>query len=89
MGWQDIPNFDNKTCALNLNKSKKFLGKLIHLKSLKKIIITGSYLEYLNKKEIINENQKLDKINFMLKSKIDLQVFSKKLCFINKKNFFG
>lgn len=35
MGWQDIPNFDNKTCALNLIKSKKFLGKLIHLKSLK------------------------------------------------------
>lgn len=88
LAWQDIPNFDKKTCVLNLKKSKNFLRKLIYLKSLKKIIITGSCLEYLNKKGIVNENQKLDKINFMSKSKIDLQVFSKKLCIKNKKKFY-
>ena len=88
LGWQDIPTFTKKVSEMNLKKSKNFLNNLIHLKSLKKIIITGSCFEYLKKQGSVNEKNKLDRISFLSKAKINLQLFSKKLCFANNKMFY-
>ena len=85
LGWQDIPNFSSRVCKTNLIKSKLFLNEVFKLKSVEKIIITGTCNEYLTKKGRVKENLSLlDNKNFFSRSKIELYNFVKKNC--EKKN---
>ena len=88
LGWQDIPNFSKKACKDNLNKSKKFLNDMVKIQSLKKIIISGSCFEYLNKRGEVKEKDKLDRKNFFSNSKIKLEEFTRKICLNNNKTFY-
>ena len=79
LGWQDIPNFSSKISKINLIKSKSFLNEVFKIKSVKKIIITGSCNEYLKKKGRASEDtSSLNTKNFFSKSKIELYNFVKK-----------
>ena len=46
LSWQDIPDFSFDKSLLNLNQSLKFFNFLSELESCKKIIVSGSCLEY-------------------------------------------
>ena len=79
LGWQDIPNFSSKISKINLIKSKSFLNEVFKIKSVEKIIITGSCNEYLKKKGRVSEDSSsLDGKNFFSKSKVELYNFVKK-----------
>ena len=89
LGWQDIPNFSLKTSRLNLKKSKLFLNNIFKIKSVKKIIITGTCGEYLMKHGKAKEDTSLlDTKNFFSKSKIDLYNFAKKKSEKKNINFY-
>ena len=80
LAWDKIPIFNKKTCTQNLNQSIRFLEKITKIKSIKKVIISGSCNEYHIKKGIKKENSKLDLKNHFSNSKNSLYFFSKKLC---------
>ena len=80
LAWDKIPIFDKKTCIKNLNQSTRFLEKITKIRSIKKIVISGSCGEYGNKNGKKKENSKLDLKNHFSNSKNSLYFFSKKLC---------
>lgn len=80
LAWDKIPIFNKKTCDENLNQSTKFLEKITKIKSIKKVIISGSCAEYSNKNGEKKENNKLDFNNHFPNSKNTLYFFTKKLC---------
>jgi GDP-6-deoxy-D-talose 4-dehydrogenase len=45
LAWKDIPNFSLKKSEENLKLSKNFINEIIKIKSVKKIIVTGSSFE--------------------------------------------
>jgi len=46
LSWQDIPDFSFEKSLLNLNQSLKFLSIVLEIESCKKILVSGSCLEY-------------------------------------------
>ena len=46
LAWEGIPDFSLKNCNENIKKNLFFLDNVSNLPNLKKIIITGSCLEY-------------------------------------------
>tara|TARA_B100001964_G_C14239734_1_gene604342 strand:+ start:861 stop:2987 length:2127 start_codon:yes stop_codon:yes gene_type:complete len=50
LAWEGIPNFSKKTCQINLQKNISFFNQILKLKSIKKIISSGSCAEYGDKK---------------------------------------
>lgn len=48
LAWQDIPDFSLKKSLHNLNQSTKFISFISEIESCKKILISGSCLEYGN-----------------------------------------
>ena len=46
LSWQDIPDFSFKKSLLNLNQSLEFLAFVLEIESCKKILVSGSCLEY-------------------------------------------
>jgi len=46
LSWTDIPDFSFEKSKLNLNQSLEFLSFILEIESCKKIIVSGSCLEY-------------------------------------------
>ncbi len=78
LSWEGIPNFSNLVLTKNLKDQKIFFKKISLLKSLKKIIVTGSCLEYKNRTGKCKENGRLTNLNDLGKTKIELFKFIKK-----------
>ena len=67
LAWQDIPDYSKKKSQINFLKQKFFFQKINKLKSLKKIIVTGSCSEHKNKhhltsKFFVNSKNKIKKL---------------------------
>lgn len=58
LAWQGIPNFDTKNSLTNIYTSINFLNFLIDNTKCKKIIVSGSCLEYGIKRGVCNEKNK-------------------------------
>ena len=52
LAWENIPDYSKKNSELNVYKQINFFKKILKIKSLKKIIITGSCSEYKNKSHL-------------------------------------
>ena len=75
LSWEKIPDFSKKVCEKNEKDNIIFFNKIQKINSLKKIIITGTCLEYKNKKGEKNEKDKVDLKNYFSKSKIKIYNF--------------
>lgn len=78
LAWQDIPDFSKKKSRYNFYQQKKFFKKILKLKSVKKIIVSGSCFEYPNKQGICKENgffYKKNKKNYFVEAKHSLYKF--------------
>jgi nucleoside-diphosphate-sugar epimerase len=81
LAWQDIPNFSKKTSMYNFYQQKIFFKKIIKLKSVKKIIVSGSSFEYRNKNGTCKENEvfyKKIRKNYFVEAKHRLHKFLSK-----------
>jgi len=85
LAWEKIPDFSKKTCDINYKKNIFFLKKILKIKSVKKIIVSGSCFEYLLKKGKKKENNNIDTINNFPKTKNLILNFLKKNCNKNQK----
>ena len=84
--WHGIPVFSKENCLININNSRKLIRVLSELKTVKKIIITGSCLEYKLKLGECFEDSTIDKENYFPKAKNDIYESFKK--FAKEKNFY-
>lgn len=78
LAWTDYPNVSKKMSKKNLNGQKKFFSNLLKVKSLKKIIVTGSCFEYGNLDGQCKENKKITRYSYFSKAKINTYKFIKK-----------
>ena len=84
LAWYGIPNFSNINCKKNLKNAKDFVDFISNLQSLKKIIFSGTCLEYLKKNGICNEKSYMNhKTNF---SKTKNQIRKYALTKLKKRN---
>lgn len=81
--WEGIPNFSEAMCKLNLNNNKIIIDLVSELKC-KKIITTGTCLEYFGLKDKVTEKQIGTKKNIFAKTKIKIKNYQEKIC--NKNN---
>ena len=72
LAWEGIPNFNISNCNKNIRISKNIIGEVIKIKACKKIIVSGSCLEYDSLVKRAKENSKLNYKNNFSKAKIKL-----------------
>jgi nucleoside-diphosphate-sugar epimerase len=70
LAWQDIPDYSKKNSQINFLKQKSFFEKIYKIKSIKKIIVTGSCSEHRNKHHLTSE--------FFVNSKLKIKKLIKK-----------
>ena len=58
LAWEGIPNYSSKMLNKNLKDQKIFLSKIKNIKSVQKIIMTGTCLEYENMSYPYKEDKK-------------------------------
>ena len=58
LSWQDIPDFSLEKSRLNLNQSIDFLSFILEMDSCKKILVSGSCLEYSDPNGVCEESDK-------------------------------
>lgn len=78
LSWEKIPDFSKKICEKNYKDNIAFLKKIKKLKTIKKIIITGSCFEYKNKYGRKVEKDKVNDIDEFPKAKLKIFNFLKK-----------
>ena len=84
LAWMNIDYLDRKNSNKNLGLAKKFFNFIFKSTNCKKIIITGSCLEYKKKLGSCKETSELDHDNYFACSKIELYNYVKALS--EKKN---
>lgn len=72
LAWEGIPFLNEKFSIKNLKQSKLFLNFILNIKYCKKIIVSGSCLEYANLNGPLREKNSLDYKNFFPKAKNNL-----------------
>ncbi len=80
LAWQGIPNFSLKNCNENIKKNIFFLNNISNLPSLKKIIITGSCLEYGSYNGTCKEDVSYKANSFFSYSKNVIREFLDMIC---------
>lgn len=80
LAWQGIPDFSLKTCNANIKKNIFFLDNISNLTSLKKIIITGSCLEYGSHNGICKEDFYYKPDSYFSYSKNVIKEFMHMIC---------
>ena len=78
LSWEGIPNFSKSILKKNIEDQKIFFKKISLFKNLKKIIVTGSCLEYQNKIGKREESDRLTNLNDLGKTKNERFKFIKK-----------
>lgn len=86
LSWENIPNFSKLVSQKNLLISKKFFKFIFQNNFCKKIIVSGSCLEYKKKFGLLKENSPLDLKNYFSKAKYNLYLFLEKETKKNKIN---
>ena len=72
LAWSGIPDYSEKQCSENLRQSVTFLDAVISHTAVKKIIVSGSCLEYGNSNGICREINPVTPIEPFARSKTDL-----------------
>ncbi len=78
LSWEGIPNFDKTNLSVNLHDQKIFFKKILKLKFIKTIIVTGTCLEYKNTAGKCSEYDSLTNSNDFGLTKIKLYNYIKK-----------
>ena len=82
LAWDGIPHFSEENCRLNEQKQIIFFSQLNMISSLKKIIVSGSCLEYGLNQGACNEKDRIVPNNYFSWSKLSildyLSVYCKK-----------
>ena len=84
LAWHGIPDFSYKNCKKNKVIHYKFLKKILKIKTINKIIMTGSCWEYSSKINNCTEDTKKLSTNDFATAKIEVYNFLKEIC--RKKN---
>ncbi len=83
LAWEGIPNFSYSQCKKNFNLHMRFFNNIKDIKSIKKIIMTGSCWEYSNElKQCIETSKKFSSSHF---AKAKISIFKKINNFCKKK----
>lgn len=77
LAWTGYPDIGKKMSKKNLDGQKKFFSNLLKIKSLKKILVTGSCFEYGNLNGQCKENKKITKYNYFSSAKINTYKYIK------------
>ena len=77
LAWEGIPDFSFRQCAKNIKCSIDFLQHISRVNSIKKIIITGTCLEYSQRNGICNENDVINPVNWFEWSKNLINIYSR------------
>jgi len=72
LAWHGIPDYGKVISKQNYKQQIKFFKTLKKVKSIKKIIVTGSCFEYGILSGKVNESKKIKKYNFFSKAKINI-----------------
>ena len=80
LAWENIPDFSKKMCNINLQNTKFFFNKILKLKSIEKIIVSGSCFEYKSKNGIKKEYNKINTSDNFPNTKNIIYEFLKKKC---------
>jgi UDP-glucose 4-epimerase len=88
LSWDGIPDFSRAKCISNVESQISFFEKLGVLKDLKKIIGTGSCLEYGKKYGLCNERELMRPQNFFSWAKKTISDYLSIYCFEKNIVFF-
>lgn len=88
LAWEGIPNFSSINSTRNILISIKFLSIINQIKSVKKIIITGTCLEYEKYDGECNEDENVNPTSWLAFSKKYIYEYSRKLFLENNKDLF-
>ena len=72
LAWYGIPDYGKEISKQNYKHQIKFFETLKKVKSIKKIIVTGSCFEYGTLSGKANERKKIKKYNFFSKAKLNI-----------------
>ena len=78
LAWSGYPDVGKKICKKNLDGQKNFFFNIAKVKSLKKILVTGSCFEYGNLNGQCKENKRITKFNYFSSAKINTYYYIKK-----------
>ena len=87
LAWYGIPDLGQKNSEINEKNSIKLIDILVKQKSLKKIIITGSCLEYGSSKINCKENQFVIPNSYFSNSKNNIRKYLQEKCDKNQINY--
>jgi len=80
LAWSGIPDFSAKACTDNVEKQMRFLDKTEKLKSLKKILVSGSCVEYGDKKGLCQEAENVLPVSYFSWAKQTLSNYFRLNC---------
>jgi nucleoside-diphosphate-sugar epimerase len=88
LAWEGIPDFSLENCSINIVNSIKFLSIISQIKSVKKIVITGTCLEYEKTDGQCIENETTNPDEWLAYSKKYIYNYANKIFIENKKDLF-
>ena len=77
LGWRGIPDYSLDNSLLNVHDKISFYEKILEIKSIKKIIVTGTCFEYKNKNKLCNEKDDITYQNNLSLAKITIYNYLK------------
>lgn len=80
LAWQGIPDFSLENCVENMKKNIFFLNNICGLPNLKKIIVSGSCLEYGSHTGLCKESSTYKSDSFFSYSKNTIREFLQMIC---------
>lgn len=80
LGWKGIPNYSIKNSLQNINQKIFFYEKMLKIKSVKKIIITGTCFEYKHHNKKCREDDEINYYHNLSWSKLSIYNFLKQKC---------
>jgi nucleoside-diphosphate-sugar epimerase len=83
LAWQDIPDFSKEKSHKNLESQIHFFNNLISLKSIKRIIVSGSCWEYGDSIGLCSEDNDITPLNYFIWAKKSLYNYLNIICVEN------
>ena len=84
--WYGIPHFTLKNSIKNIKDKIYFYDLILKIKSIKKIIIAGSCLEYMNRNTVCFENDNVSNDNYLNWAKLSIKNYISNKCKLQKIN---
>lgn len=80
LAWEGIPDFSLEMCAKNVNEQVQFIDNIKKVPSIKKMIVTGTCMEYGRKTGICNESERNRPHSYFSWAKQTMSDFSREAC---------